>query len=44
MKKDWSQKFRLGDHFTSYDDLKEKNKKVGRGKFCERFDKRFTYN
>ena len=39
-----SKKFCLGEHFTSYDDIKEKNEKVWRGKFWERLDKRFTYN
>ena len=39
-----SEKFCLGEHFTSYDDLKEKMKKVWRGKFSEHLDKRFTYN
>ena len=39
-----SEKFCLGEQFTSYDDLKEKMKKVWRGKFCECLDKRFTYN
>ena len=34
-----SKKFCLGEHFTSYDDIN-----VWRGKFCERLDKRFTYN
>ena len=38
-----SEKFCLGEHFT-YDDLNEKTEIVWRGKFCERLDKRFTYN
>ena len=37
-----SKKFCLGEHFNSYDDLKEKMKKCEEETFFERLNKRLT--